>query len=135
MIIYKVVSYLKTFSEELRYSYMATGKWRATYRVNEWTTAVTPLFAFDTLENAKEFRNQSPSYMRTEIWEAEAENVRPLKRLIRTAPVNWQSWWDKTTAGFSPAPPGTVLVDRLMLLHRVSNTEEPSPYVIPVKEN
>lgn len=93
------------------------------YKLNEWVYPLTgKLFAFNSLEYAKEFFKNEKSTENISLYEAEVEN--PIEREIVTIPDDahiLMFWGDccreAATQVFSPL--GTVLCDKIKLIKKI----------------
>jgi len=114
--VYRVVRVM-----DRQYWSYAAGQWDITYRAHVWQAGLddTPVFAFQYKKHALLFAQEARAWCQSEVWEAEAQNVRKAPPITGLS-CEWAKFWlGESTAECVEPPAGTVIADKLRLLKRV----------------
>ena len=95
-------------------------RYKVIYKPNEWIKPkIGKIFAFNTIEDARQFRAGLGSNFRYELWKGIGKNIEDIEKIC----LNWEDtemFWKGLPTSFFRAPPGTVVVDELKLLEKIA---------------
>ena len=95
--------------------------WCVTYKPGVWAEApIGCLFAFSEKEQAKNWAKRMRTWGWTEVWLAEAEDVKPMDVICLTQNGFYAFWTrERPRVPLVRAPEGTVAAKRLKLIEKV----------------
>lgn len=98
-------------------------RYQVTYKPNEWSkTQIGKLFAFETLDHARDFKKDWEDYGCYEVWKGIGKNVAKIKWVCpHNNHKEIEDFWNgKNPPNLDIAPLGTVVVTEFKPLEKVT---------------
>ena len=113
--VFKVV-----YSDEKGLASAIERHYKVIYQPNEWIKPkIGKIFAFNTIEDAREFRAKIGGGPYYELWKGIGKGIMEIDLICLSWDDTEQFWEGISTSTFH-APSGTVVVDELKLLEKVA---------------